>query len=106
MFKARSVVKPAIGAALLTLGVIAVTLLTLMFSTGTDEIVKRKALFGALIFETVEKDNGALSITTGVENPVPLIVLFLVLTTILMMTQAIYRGRKQRREQLLNESGS
>ncbi|MFI7357543.1 hypothetical protein ACIBTP_26920 [Streptomyces avidinii] len=82
------------------------TLLTLMFSTGTDEIVEKKAFFGSMIFETVKKDNGALGITTGVENPVPLIVLFLVITAVLAMIKATYRGLKQRREQLLNEAGS
>lgn len=76
-----------------------------MFSTGPDEIVERKAFFGSMIFKTVAKDDGALGITTGVENPVPLIILFLVLTVVFVMIQAIYRGLKQRREQLLNESG-
>lgn len=82
------------------------TLLTLMFSTGGDEVGERTAFFGSMMFETVEKDNGATGITTGVENPVPLIFLFLVLTAVLVMIQSIYRGLKQRREQLLNESGS
>ncbi|MGW1072469.1 hypothetical protein [Streptomyces sp. NPDC002537] len=96
----------AIGAALLTLGTVAVVLLTLMFSTGTDEVVERKAFFGSLIFETVKKDDGALGITTGVENPVPIVVLFLLLTVFLTMIQVSYRGLKQRREQLLDASGS
>ncbi|SCK06231.1 hypothetical protein H180DRAFT_00155 [Streptomyces sp. WMMB 322] len=82
-----------------------VTLLSLMFSTGPDQIVERKAFFGSMVFETAKKDNGALGITTGVDNPVPLIVLFLVLTAFLTVTQAIYRGLKQRREQLLSASG-
>lgn len=82
-----------------------VTLLILMFSTGPDQIVERKALFGAMVFETVKKDNGALGITAGVDNPVPLLVLFLVLTLFLTVTAATYRGLKQRREQLLNASG-
>ncbi|MEV0276670.1 hypothetical protein AB0I22_09860 [Streptomyces sp. NPDC050610] len=77
-----------------------------MFSTGTDEIVERKAFFGSLIFETVKKNDGALGITTGVENPLPLIALFLVLTAVLTMIQTIYRGLKQRREQLLNAPGN
>ncbi|WKK26998.1 hypothetical protein QZH56_16235 [Streptomyces olivoreticuli] len=81
-------------------------LLTLMFSTGTDEVVERKAFFGSLVFETVKKDDGALGITTGVENPVPIVVLFLVLTAVLTMIQASYRGLKERREQLLDASGS
>ncbi|MEU6084996.1 hypothetical protein [Streptomyces sp. NPDC047108] len=76
-----------------------------MFSTGSDEIVERKAFFGSMVFETEKKDNGALGMTTGVDNPVPLIVLFLVLTIVLTVIQTIYRGLKQRREQLLDESG-
>ncbi|MGW0825509.1 hypothetical protein [Streptomyces sp. NPDC002845] len=74
-----------------------------MFSTGSDEFVERKAFFGSMIFETVEKGDGATGITTGIDNPVPIIVLFLVLTVILTMVQIIYRGLKQRRDQLLNE---
>ncbi|GAB2956082.1 hypothetical protein GCM10023080_014000 [Streptomyces pseudoechinosporeus] len=103
MLKARSVVKAAIGAALLTLVTVAATLLTLMFSTGSDDVGERKAFFGSLVFETVDKANGATSITTGVDNPVPVIALFLVLTVALTMVQIIYRGLKQRRDQLLNE---
>ncbi|MWA07886.1 hypothetical protein [Streptomyces sp. BA2] len=82
------------------------SLLTLIFSTGADKAVARQAFFGSLVFETVEKDNGALAISAGVENPAPLIVLFLVLTAVLTMIQAIYRGLKQRRERLLNASSS
>ncbi|WP_282697176.1 hypothetical protein [Streptomyces sp. CC208A] len=77
-----------------------------MFSTGTDEIVERHAFFGAMVFETVKTDNGALGITAGVDNPLPLVVLFVVLIGVLTMIQAIYRGLKERREQLLNASGS
>ncbi|MCI3932696.1 hypothetical protein [Streptomyces sp. AN091965] len=78
-----------------------------MFTTGSvDGTVERKAFFGSMIFETVKQDDGALGITTGVENPVPLVILFLVLTAVLTMIQAIYRGLKQRREQLLEASDS
>lgn len=82
----------------------AAVLLTLMFSTGTDEIVEREAFFGSLVFETVKKDDGALGITTGVENPIPLIALFLVLTFVLTVTRIAYQVLKERREQLLNAS--
>ncbi|MHC0431243.1 hypothetical protein ACX6XY_13765 [Streptomyces sp. O3] len=80
-----------------------VILLALMFSTGTDEIVERKAFFGSLVFETVKKDSGALGITMGVGNPTALIVFFFILTIVLTMIQVIYRGLKQRREHLLKE---
>ena len=54
----------------------------LMFSSGADSTVERKAFFESMTFETVEKGNGVLGITAGVENPVPLTVLFLVLTVV------------------------
>ena len=103
MLKARSVVKAAIGAALLTLVTVVATLLALMFSTDSDDVGEKKAFFGSMVFETVEKTNGATSITTGVDNPLPIIALFLVLTVTLTLAQIIYRGLKQRRDQLLNE---
>jgi hypothetical protein len=103
MLKARSVVTAAIGAALLTLVTVAATLLALMFSTGSDDVGERTAFFGAMVFETVDKANGATSITIGIDNPIPVIALFLVLTIALTMAQIIYRGLKQRRDQLLNE---
>ncbi|WP_269273510.1 hypothetical protein [Streptomyces sp. H39-S7] len=69
--------------------------------------MKRKVFFGSMMFETAKKDNGALGITTGVENPAPLIVLFLLLTAVLALIQIAFRGLKQRREELLKEiSGS
>ncbi|MEW2632405.1 hypothetical protein AB0903_12270 [Streptomyces sp. NPDC048389] len=74
-----------------------------MFSTGSDEFGERKAFFGSMVFETVEKDNGATGITLGIDNPVPIVLLFLVLTAILTIVQIIYRELKQRRDQLLSE---
>lgn len=74
-----------------------------MFSTGSDDVGERKAFFGSMVFETVEKANGATGITMGIDNPIPVIALFLVLTVVLTMAQLIYRGLKQRRDQLLNE---
>ncbi|MFE7121042.1 hypothetical protein ACFU99_37000 [Streptomyces sp. NPDC057654] len=108
MFKARSVLKSAAGAALLTLVAAAGALLTLMvmFITGTDEVVERKAFFGSLIFETVKKSDGALGITTGVGNPIPLLALFLVLTAVLTMIRTAYRGLKHRREHRFNAPGN
>ncbi|WP_432137074.1 hypothetical protein [Streptomyces sp. bgisy154] len=77
-----------------------------MFSTGSDDVGVRKAFFGSLVFETVEKTNGATSITTGIDNPVPIVILFVVLTIVFTMMQIIYRGLKQRRDELLKMSGS
>lgn len=88
------------------MGTAAVILLTLMFSTGPDEIVEQTAFFGSMVFETEAKDTGALGITMGVEDPVPLVVLFLALTAALTTIRAVYGGLKRRREQLLDQSGN
>lgn len=93
MFKARSVVKPAQGAVALTLVVIIVTLLTLTFSTGSGDAVERKAFFGSMFFERMEKNGEALNVSMGIANPIPLIILFLALTAILTIIQAAY-GRR------------
>lgn len=74
-----------------------------MFSTGSDDVGVHKAFFGSMVFETVEKANGATSITTGIDNPVPIIILFVVLTIVFTLMQIIYRRLKQRRDQLLNQ---
>ncbi|NEC18287.1 hypothetical protein [Streptomyces parvus] len=88
---------------MLTLSIAAAILLTLVFTSGNENTVERKAFFGSMMFKTVELDNGALDVTAGVENPLPLFALFLVLTAVLTMIQAIYQGLKQRRDQLLKE---
>ena len=88
---------------MLTLVTVAATLLALMFSTGSDDVGERTAFFGAMVFETVDKANGATSITIGIDNPVLVIVLFLVLTVVLTLIGIIYRGLKERRVELLNQ---
>ncbi|MFJ5231070.1 hypothetical protein ACIQBJ_14395 [Kitasatospora sp. NPDC088391] len=101
MFEARSVVRAAAGAALLTLVTAAGTLLVLMFSTDGDDYGAHRGLFGAMVFETVQRANGATGITAGVDDPVPLLVLFLVLSFVLLLVQFFFRELRQRREQLL-----
>ncbi|MYW29338.1 hypothetical protein [Streptomyces sp. SID2119] len=81
-------------------------LLTLVFTSGSENTVERKVFFGSMMFKTVEQDGGALDVTAGVENPIPLFVLFLVTTIVLTMIQAIYQGLKRRRDQLLKEMPS
>lgn len=91
---------------MLTFSIAAAILLTLVFTSGSENTLERRAFFGSMMFKTVELDNGALDVTAGVENPLPLFVLFLVLTAVLTMIQAIYQGLKQRRDQLLKEMPS
>ncbi|MEN3583881.1 hypothetical protein AAH978_06975 [Streptomyces sp. ZYX-F-203] len=82
---------------------VTLALLVLMFSTGTDEIVRREAFFGSLFFETQDKSDGAIGVTMGVADPMPLFFLFVFLTALLTMVQITYRGLRQRRERLLEE---
>lgn len=76
------------------------TLLYLMFSSD-DGDVRREAFFGALSFESRDAADGTTSVTVGVENPVPLIVLFIVLAVMLTVIQLTYRALKHYRQQLL-----
>ena len=76
------------------------TLLYLMFSSD-DGDVRREAFFSALMFESRDAADGTTSVTVGVENPVPLIVLFIVLAVMLTVIQLTYRALKHYRQQLL-----
>ncbi|MFF5483375.1 hypothetical protein ACFY5C_39505 [Streptomyces sp. NPDC012935] len=78
-------------------------LFILMFSTDGDKEIRRETLFGSLFFETQEKAGGVLGVEAGVANPTALIVLFFVLAVVLIFTQFIYRGLKNRREYLIKE---
>ncbi len=80
------------------------TLLYLMFSSD-DGDARREAFFGSLMFESREVADGSTSVTVGVENPLPLVVLFLVLAAMLTGIQLTYRALKQYRQQLLDERG-
>jgi hypothetical protein len=75
----------------------------LMFSTDGDGPVHREGLFGALSFTMQETSEGATGVSMGVANPAPLIIMFIVCAVILTMIQTIYRGLKQRREQLIQK---
>lgn len=104
MKKVLVLVNSTAGAALLTLVIATLTLLYLMFSSG-DGDARREALFGALMFESRDAADGTTSVTVGVENPVPLIVLFIVLAVMLTVIQLTYRVLKQYRQQLLEGQG-
>ncbi len=81
-----------------------VTLLYLMFSSD-DGDVRREAFFGALLFESRDASDGSTSLTVGVENPLPLLILFVVLAVMLTVIQLTYRALKQYRQQLLEQQG-
>lgn len=104
MKKVLVVVNSTAGAALLTLVFATLTLLYLMFSSD-DGDVRRETFFGALMFESRDAADGSTSVTVGVENPVPLVVLFVVLAIMLTVIQLMYRALKQYRQQLLEEQG-
>lgn len=104
MKKVLVLVNSTAGAALLTLVIATVTLLYLMFSSD-DGDVRREALLGALMFESRDAADGSTSVTVGVENPVPLIVLFVVLAVMLTVIQLTYRALKHYRQQLLEDRG-
>ncbi|GAA1747568.1 hypothetical protein [Aeromicrobium alkaliterrae] len=105
MKKSLVVINALAGAALLTLVTAAVILLVLMFSTDGDVETDRRAFFGSLMFQTVEQSDGSTAITAGVDDPIPLIALFVFLAVVLAFIQVAYRLLKIHRQRLLEERG-
>ena len=104
MKKTVLIVNSIAGAALLTMVAAVATLLALMF-TGDDTSGRREAFFGSLMFESIDRSDGATSITAGVEDPVPLVVLFVVLAITLAVIQLTYRFLRSYRDHLRQERG-
>lgn len=78
----------------------------LMFTGDNSGDVHRTGLFGALKFDAVERSDGVVDITAGVDDPVPIIIIFAVLAVQFALIQVLFRGLKQRREHLLKEQRS
>ena len=102
MKKALLLVNSTVGAALLTLVVAAGALLFLMFSTDEDN-VRKEGLFGSVFFETREVREGVIGSSMGIDNPVGLIVIFLVLFGLVTLTQIAFHSLKAYRAQLIRE---
>lgn len=81
-------------------------MLVLMFTGDNSGDVHRTGLFGALKFDAVERSDGVVDITAGVDDPVPIIIIFAVLAIQFALIQVLFRGLKQRREHLLKEQRS
>ncbi len=74
-----------------------------MFSTD-DEGVRREGLFGSVVVEIDKLSNGGLGLTAGVESPLRLFLVFLVLALFIAATQVVFRSLKQRRAHLMERS--
>lgn len=77
-------------------------LLYLMFSTDEDNI-RKEGLFGSVFFETREVREGVVGSSMGVDDPVGLVVLFLVLFGLVTLTQLAFHGLKAYRAELIRE---
>jgi hypothetical protein len=103
MSKVRLAVSSAIGAIILTAVSAVAVLLYLMFSTD-DEDIRREGLFGSVAVEIDKLSDGGLGLTAGVEDPIRLFLVFLVLAFFIAATQIVYGLLKQRRAQLMERS--
>jgi len=74
-----------------------------MFSTD-DEGVRREGLFGSVVVEIDKLSNDGLGLTAGVESPLRLFLVFLVLALFIAATQVVFRSLKQRRAHLMERS--
>ncbi|WP_199042030.1 hypothetical protein [Glycomyces salinus] len=74
-----------------------------MFTGDNEGDVHKTGLFGALEFDAVERPDGVVDVTAGLGNPVPILIIFLVLVVQMALIQVMFRRLKRRREQLLEE---
>ncbi|MBQ0825559.1 hypothetical protein [Streptomyces tagetis] len=100
MISIRSVGRSAAGAAALTVTTVVVTLSALAFTADTAGDVDRSAFFGSMVFRSTRDGDGGISMMAGTENPVPLAVLFLVLTVVLTGVQAVRASARRRGDAL------
>lgn len=101
MKRVLSVVNIVAGSAVLTLAVAAGAMLLLMFRGDNSGDVHRTGLFGALEFRSVEQPDGAVDLTLGVSDPVPLLVVFVLVALWLVVVRSAYRFLRRRRAELL-----
>ena len=73
-----------------------------MFSTDEDN-VRKEGLFGSVFFETREVREGVIGSSMGVDNPLGLVVIFLVLFGLVTLTQIAFHGLKAYRAELIRE---
>lgn len=99
MKKLVAVANSLLGAAILTAIVSVTVLLFLMFSTDAG---RSEGFFGAMFFEAVES-GGVTNVEAGVNDPVPLVVLFVISSIMIVAAHAVYRRLMARRKQLLDE---
>jgi len=102
MKKSRMLVNGVVGAALLTLVTAAGSLLFLMFGAG-DEAGRREGLFGTVFFETKEVRPGVTGAEMGIDSPIGLVVLFLVLFGLVMVGQLCFAALTSYRAELIRE---
>ncbi|WP_158864861.1 hypothetical protein [Leifsonia sp. AG29] len=86
------------GGCIITAAFAVISLVWIMFSTGPGD-GRSTGLFGAIFFEARERADGALDVGVGLENPVPLILVFVVTSAfVLAVTIVMARLRAYKRE--------
>lgn len=99
MLRARTVIGSLLTALVTTLTLAAVSCFYLM-ATSSGEVFRRTALFGGVIFESKKKPSGSLEATAGIDNIIPLVIIFVILSVFYVLFSIFYRSLKNRKLQL------
>jgi hypothetical protein len=106
MKRSITLVSLAFGSLVLTLTGATVAILYLMFTTPDDNI-RKEGLFGSVFFQTrTPVPDGATHLSVGINNPVPLIIIWVVVFGFLLLVARMYNQLKQHRENLLASTAS
>lgn len=96
----RRIMASLCGAFIALLSITAAALIILMFTDGKEN-GHHTTLFGAVHFTAYETNRGTTMVGAGVENPLPLAVIFVILFGIMFLFMTFLSKLKQRRDLLL-----
>lgn len=94
----------AVAALVVTAGAAIVTAIWLMFSEGSAE-GRRLGLFDSVFVEVHQIPDGATQLGAGLNAPLPLAIMVVVLTLLILAVFAVYDQLLERKRQLLADAG-
>lgn len=98
----RRIMASLCSAFVLLFGIAATALIVLMFTDGKENGYYT-TLFGAVYFTAYETNRGTTMVGAGLENPLPLAVIFVILFGIMFLFMTFLSKLKQHRDLLLEE---
>ena len=99
MLRTRTIIGSLLAALVTTLAIAAASCIYLM-ATSSGEVFRKTALFGGVVFESKRTRSGSIEATAGVDNAIPLVLIFILLSSFYVFFSMIYKSLKNRKIEL------